>query len=103
MKKVIIRSQGEADPVTGEAGFNLAIFTTLIRELRIKLDITKEGLGPDKVNRAINFGLQPDALCNEETVIVNKLKRAKKIEQIILKDFNTINITRVQNALKEVN
>lgn len=42
-KKVIIRSGGP------EKLLNLKIFCGLIRELRIKLDITKRGIGPDKL------------------------------------------------------
>ena len=43
VKKVIIRSGGR------DGKLNLTIFKELIKELRVKLDITKAGLGPDKV------------------------------------------------------
>ena len=50
-KKVIIRSGG------GDKVLNLKIFNDLLRELRIKLNIMKEGFGPSKTMSEINFGL----------------------------------------------
>ena len=50
VKKVIIRSGG------ADKYINLKILTGLIKELRIKLDIIKSGLGADKTMREINFG-----------------------------------------------
>ena len=40
--------------------FNIRIFKGLIKELRIRLDITKDedGLTPDKIQREIDFGLE---------------------------------------------
>ena len=52
VKKVIIRCGGT------DKAFNLRIFMDLILELRVKLNITKEGLGPEKIMREINFGLE---------------------------------------------
>ena len=43
VKKVIIRSGGP------ERRLNLRVFIELLRELRMKLDITKAGLIPEKV------------------------------------------------------
>ena len=37
--------------------FNFKVFVSMLKELRIKLDIAKEGLGPDKIMRYINSGL----------------------------------------------
>ena len=45
VKKVVIRSGGP------DKKFNLRIFMELIHELRVKLNITKEGFGPEKINR----------------------------------------------------
>ena len=50
VKKVLIRSAGQ------ERKLNLRIFIELIHELRIKLDITKAGLVPDKIQSMINAG-----------------------------------------------
>jgi len=50
VKLVVIRS-------STDKRFNLKTFKMLIRELRIKLDILKKGLGPEKINQLIDFGL----------------------------------------------
>ena len=50
VKKVIIRSGGP------ERRLNLRVFIDLLRELRMKLDITKEGLVPEKVKSRIGLG-----------------------------------------------
>ena len=52
VKKIIVRSGGPDKVI------NIRIFFGLIRELRIKLDITKAGYAADKTMRAINFGLE---------------------------------------------
>ena len=52
MKEVIIKCSDS------EKVFNFKVFTILLKELRIKLDVLKEGLGPSKYNRTINFGLE---------------------------------------------
>lgn len=44
---------------------NLKIFTGLLTELRIKLDITKAGLGPEKRMRVINYGLKLEHAAEE--------------------------------------
>lgn len=51
VKLVVIRSSKDKK-------INLKTFKMLIRELRIKLDILKKGLGPDKINQVIDFGLE---------------------------------------------
>ena len=38
----------------------MRIFSGLLLELRIKLDLTKDGLAADKTKRLINFGLPDD-------------------------------------------
>ena len=52
VKEIIIRSSDE------EKTFNLKVFATLLKELRIKLDVLKDGLGPDKFSQAVDFGLE---------------------------------------------
>ena len=54
VKEVIIRSGG------GDKIINLKIFSALLTELRIKLEITKAGLGPEKTMRVIEQGLEVD-------------------------------------------
>merc|ERR1712176_88086 len=49
-KQIILRSGGDDKIV------NLKILKGLLSELRVRLDITKQGLAADKVNRAIEFG-----------------------------------------------
>ena len=50
VKLVVIRSSSNKK-------FNLKTFKMLLKELRVKLDILKKGLGPDKINQLIDFGL----------------------------------------------
>ena len=54
VKEVVIRSGG------GDKVINLKIFSGLMTELRIKLEITKAGLGPEKTMRVIEQGLEVD-------------------------------------------
>ena len=70
-KKVIIRSGG-ADKI-----LNLKIFNDLLKELRIKLNITKDGFGPEKTMGEINFGFD---LKDE----AHQKQRGKRIERTIL-------------------
>lgn len=60
-KRTILRSGGAEETI------NLTIFTGLIKELRIKLDCTKNGLGPNKTEREINFGLSSNLTSDPET------------------------------------
>lgn len=92
VKKVIIRSGGT------DKAINLRIFVDLIHELRIKLNITKDGFGPEKTMREINFGLEAALEAGDEGA---KRLRKQRMESIILMEFNMINISRVQNALEE--
>ena len=55
VKKVIIRSGGPDRKV------NIRIFAGLVHELRIKLDIVKNGLAAERTMRDINFGLEVKA------------------------------------------
>ena len=94
VKEVVIRCNDS------EKSFNLKEFTILLKELRIKLDVLKEGLGPYKFNRIINFGLEPKK--KSSSLRSNKKSdaiRKKRIEQLVFKDFNTINISRIIDAI----
>ena len=57
VKEVVIRCSEE---VIGHPGnrtqmmFNIKIFQAMIKELRIRLDITKSGLAPEKAMRLLN-------------------------------------------------
>ena len=107
VKKIIIRSGG-VDKV-----INIRIFAGMIRELRIKLDITKAGLAAERTMQVINYGLDSNATENNgksksygsssksDSKIAKKLfnKRKQRIERTVLKEFNMINISRVLAAL----
>ena len=71
---------------------NLRIFTGLIHELRVKLDIVKAGLAPPKIANQIEQSLNGSK---------SEKKRQKVIDRIVLSEFNTINIARVQGAVVE--
>lgn len=71
---------------------NLRIFVSLIHELRVKLDIAKAGLAPIKIVHQIEDGLSKE---NQD------IKRKERMERIILSEFNTINLARVQGAIVE--
>ena len=92
VKEVIIRCGG-VDKV-----INLKIFSGLIKEMRIKLDITKAGLGAEKTMRAIENGLDIIVDGSDDSNSA-EVERQRRIEEIILKEFNMINITCVQIAL----
>ena len=51
VKKIFIKCGGADDLI------NIKIFAFLIHELRIKLEITKMGLIPERISQTINFGL----------------------------------------------
>ena len=90
VKEIIIKCSDS------EKVFNFKVFTILLKELRIKLDVLKEGLGPSKYNRTINFGLEQKK--NSSSLKSNKKSdaiRKKRIEQLVFKDFNMINISRI--------
>ena len=74
---------------------NLRVFSGLIRELHIRLELTKEGLAPEKVKRKINFGIRP-----KDERAKTKLKRLQRIEKEVLAEFNMINLARVQSAIE---
>lgn len=97
VKKIVIRS-GDSDRM-----INIKIFWGLIRELRLKLDIFKVGLGPDKTMMAIDLGLDIDYenfnTDNSYEAAKNRQKRVKRIEKAVLIEFSTINISRVHDAL----
>ena len=81
VKKVIIRSGG------AENLFNIRIFKGLIKELRIRLDITKDedGLTPDKIQRKIDFGLELDPTAssnNQDEAHERDLAREQEIQAI---------------------
>ena len=82
VKLVIIRSGDE------DRKLNLRIFIDLINELRVKLDIIKAGLVPDKIKSLINAS-QED---NEEA---EKKRQQRMIEKIILSEFSTISLAKV--------
>lgn len=79
---------------------NLRIFAGLIKELRIKYDIYKEGLAPDKVMRNINFGLSSDFFSQGKKPGRDAAKRKSRIENIVFQEFNMINMARVMSALQ---
>ena len=66
-KKIILRSGGDDRIV------NLKILKGLLSELRLRLEIVKFGLAPDKVNQIIEFGGK-----------VTDQKRKRRIEKLIL-------------------
>ena len=56
VKKVVIRSSSDS-----KAPFrvlNIRIFAGLVRELRVKFDVFRAGLGPERIIRKLNFGLE---------------------------------------------
>ena len=89
---MIIRSGG-ADRI-----LNLRIFCGLVQELRTKLDITKEGVGPDKAMQIVNFGLKE---ASRRQKVKNDAVRQHRIEKIVLQEFNMLNMSRVQSALQQ--
>ena len=92
MKKVIIRSGGN------QKELNIRILLELIHELRIKLDITKSSLAAEKTMREVNFGLgSSDEPITQEMLHIRK----KRIQNVVLREFNMINMARVQNAIEE--
>ena len=60
VKKIVIRSGGPDKVI------NIRIFAGLIRELRIKLDITKAGLAAERTMRVINFGLEENNTASKQ-------------------------------------
>ena len=74
---------------------NIKVFYAMLKELRIKLDINMMGLGPAKTKRVINQGLSSHDKRSRQF-------RSERIEQIVLKEFNMINISRIKEALQEV-
>ena len=68
VKKVMIRASGP------DRNLNLRIFISLIHELRVKLDITKAGLAPEKTMRLIELGI--DDRGSDD--IYGKLEQKKK-------------------------
>ena len=92
VKKVIIRSGGN------QKELNIRILLELIHELRIKLDITKSSLAAEKTMREVNFGLgSSDEPITQEMLHIRK----KRIRNVVLREFNMINMERVQNAIEE--
>ena len=90
VKEVIIKSSKTSD---SEKTFNFKVFTTLLKELRIKLDVIKKELGPDKFSRDVNFGQEKKSSKKSAAI------RKKRIEQLVFKDFNLINISRINEAI----
>lgn len=66
-KQVIYRSGGDDNIV------NLKILKGLLSELRLRLDLTKEGMAPEKVKQIIDFGGKK-----------GDSQRQKRIETLIL-------------------
>ena len=96
VKKVIIKSGG------GDKIINIRIFVGLVHELRVKLDIFRAGLGPERITRKINFGLDKERKPKRSNLYeVSKdmfrtdIKRQKRSEDIVLKEFSMINLSRV--------
>ena len=87
VKEIIIKSSDS------EKTFNFKVFTTLLKELRIKLDVIKSELGPDKFSRDVNFGQEKKSSRKSAAI------RKKRIEQLVFKDFNLINISRINEAI----
>ena len=102
VKEIVIRSSEEVhiNPLGSKTTkmLNIKILHALIKELRIKLDVTKWGLGPDKTMRAINQGLKIEKQQGEGDM--NETKK-RRIEETVLKEFNMINISRIKEALQE--
>ena len=102
VKEIVIRSSEDVqvNPLGSKTTkmLNIKIFHALIKELRIKLDITKSGLGPDKTMRVINQGLKIEK--QQEEGDMNETKK-RRIEMTVLKEFNMINISRINEALQE--
>ena len=65
--------------------------------MRIKFDITKAGIAAERTMRAIDHGLNNDTNA-DDSIAKNKKdqeKRRQRIERIVLKEFNMINMSRV--------
>ena len=88
VKRVMMRSSGP------ERRLNLRIFTELLRELRIKLDITKAGLSPEKIKSIIEARIDDKTDIGENHSVMKR-----RIERIVLSEFNTIHIAKVQGAI----
>mmetsp|Transcript_9017 Transcript_9017/g.10611 ORF Transcript_9017/g.10611 Transcript_9017/m.10611 type:complete len:157 (+) Transcript_9017:287-757(+) len=91
-KKVLIRSGGP------DRKINLRIFNGLIHELRIKFDIFKAGLGPEKIMSLIDYDGPPSSAFQSMGEKGQK-KRQMRIERIVFSEFNTINMAKVQSAI----
>ncbi len=91
MKKVIIRSGGP------ERRVNIRILVGLMHELRIKLDYVKAGLAAEKTMRLVNQGLDDP----QKDKAKMQLKRKQRIERMVLREFNLINLSRVQTAIQD--
>ena len=63
-------------------------------ELRIKLDITKGGIGPDKTINEVYFGLDLETHDPKE-IIENEAIIKERRERLILKEFNMVNMNRI--------
>lgn len=88
VKKIIIRSGGPDKVI------NIRIFTGLVQELRIKFDITSAGLAAEKTMRKVNQGLKL-ASKSDSKVSKGLKKQRQRVERIVLKEFNMINMSRV--------
>ena len=78
----------------------LPTFCLLMNELRIKLDITKDGIGPDKTINEVYFGLDLETHDPEE-IAENEALIKERRERVILKEFNFINMNKIHEALEE--
>ena len=84
------------------------MFDNHLKELRVKLRITKEQIGAEKLLRQVFFGIgNPTEAIQESSKGGSKptsrsaLVFKRRLERLILQEFNMINLSRVNQALKE--
>ena len=67
VKEIVIKSGEDVEKGDDTLQmFNFKVFVAMLKELRIKLDIAKEGLGPDKIMRLINSGLDENVQTSKQ-------------------------------------
>ena len=67
VKEIVIKSGEDVEKGDDTLQmFNFKVFVAMLKELRIKLDIAKEGLGPDKIMRLINSGFDENVQTSKQ-------------------------------------
>jgi len=88
VKRVIIMASGS------DKSFNLRVFLGLMHELRMKLEIAKSGHLAEKAMRKVDGGADPSS---ERAA----MRRQQRIERLIMKEFNMINVARIKEAMEQ--